>query len=68
MGTKEQERKPVPQASFISEGEYWTLAFEGRFIRLRDSPAFQFRTEDFLRSFVLIFREFRSASVEFIEV
>jgi len=37
MGTKEQERKPVPQASFICQGEYWTLAFEDRLIRLRDS-------------------------------
>ena len=37
MGTKERERKPVPQASFICQGEYWTLAFEDRLIRLRDS-------------------------------
>src|SRR5262245_52915616 len=37
MGTKEQERQPIPQASFVCQGEYWTLAFEARLIRLRDS-------------------------------
>jgi len=37
MGTKENERQPVRQASFICQGEYWTLAFEDRLIRLRDS-------------------------------
>src|SRR5262249_47468230 len=37
MRTKEQERKPVPQARCVCQGEYWTLAFEDRLIRLRDS-------------------------------
>jgi class 3 adenylate cyclase/tetratricopeptide (TPR) repeat protein len=37
MRTVEEERRPVPQASLICEGEYWTLAFKDRVIRLRDS-------------------------------
>jgi hypothetical protein len=34
MGTKERAGQPVRQASFICEGEYWTLGFEDRLIRL----------------------------------
>ena len=41
MGTKEQERQAVPQARFICQGGYWTLAFEARVIRLRDSKGLQ---------------------------
>jgi class 3 adenylate cyclase/tetratricopeptide (TPR) repeat protein len=37
MRTKGKELEPVPHAVFICEGEYWTLASEGRLIRLRDS-------------------------------
>jgi len=37
MGTKEQERQALPQARFVCQGEYWTLAFEARLIRLKDS-------------------------------
>jgi hypothetical protein len=49
MGTKEQERKPVRHASFVCEGEYWTLGFEDRLIRLRDSRG--------LRLIALLLRE-----------
>ena len=49
MGTKEQERKPVAQASFACQGEYWTLAYEARLIRLRDSKG--------LRQLALLLRE-----------
>jgi hypothetical protein len=49
MGTKEQERKPIPQASFICQGEYWTLAYDDRLIRLRDSKG--------LRQLALLLRE-----------
>src|SRR5262249_17517945 len=37
MGTKEKAAQPALQASFVCEGEYWTLGFEDRLIRLRDS-------------------------------
>ena len=37
MGTKEKGGQAVPHASFVCEGEYWTLGFEDRLIRLRDS-------------------------------
>src|SRR5215469_7010871 len=37
MGRKETAGQPVCHASFICEGEYWTLGFEDRLIRLRDS-------------------------------
>jgi tetratricopeptide (TPR) repeat protein len=49
MGNKEQERKPVPQARIICQGEYWTLAFADRLIRLRDSKG--------LRQLALLLRE-----------
>src|SRR5262245_27653300 len=49
MGTKEQERKPVPQASFVCQGEYWRLAFEDRLICLRDTKG--------LRHLALLLRE-----------
>src|SRR5262245_10321758 len=49
MGTKEQERKPVPHASFVCQGEYWTLAYEARLICLRDSKG--------LRQLALLLRE-----------
>src|SRR5262249_21004817 len=49
MGTKEQERKPVPEARFICQGEYWTLAFDDCLIRLRDSKG--------LRHLALLLRE-----------
>src|SRR5262245_45741520 len=49
MGTKEQERQPIPQASFVCQGEYWTLAFEARLIGLRDSKG--------LRQLALLLRE-----------
>ena len=49
MGNKEQESKPVPQARIICQGEYWTLAFADRLIRLRDSKG--------LRQLALLLRE-----------
>ena len=49
MGTKEQERQPRPQARFVCQGEYWTLAYEARLIRLRDSKG--------LRQLALLLRE-----------
>ena len=49
MGTKEQERKSISQARFVCQGEYWTLAFDDRLIRLRDSKG--------LRQLALLLRE-----------
>jgi len=49
MGTEEQERQPVPQARFVCQGEYWTLAYANRLIRLRDSKG--------LRQLALLLRE-----------
>ena len=49
MGTKEQERQPVPQARCVCQGEYWTLVFDDRLIRLRDSKG--------LRQLALLLRE-----------
>jgi hypothetical protein len=40
MVTKEQERKPVLQGCFIFQGEYWTLVYEDRLIRLSDPNGF----------------------------
>jgi len=37
MGAKGKAGQPVPQASFVCEGEYWTLGFEDRLVRLKDS-------------------------------
>ena len=49
MGTKEQERQSVPQARCVCQGEYWTLVFDDRLIRLRDSKG--------LRQLALLLRE-----------
>src|SRR5215469_12523252 len=49
MGSKEQERKLVPQARCVCQGEYWTLAYADRLIRLRDSKG--------LRQLALLLRE-----------
>lgn len=31
-----------PEASFVRQGEYWALAFEGQFILLRDAKGLQY--------------------------
>jgi tetratricopeptide (TPR) repeat protein len=49
MGTKENDRQPVRQARCVYQGDYWTLAFEARLIRLRDSKG--------LRQLALLLRE-----------
>src|SRR5262245_19113781 len=49
MGTKEQESKPVAQASFVCQGEYWTLALEERLSCLRGTQG--------LRLLALLLRE-----------